>query len=124
MVRVVFLGILLLTGCYSGPATSDTSRRPAGVQQVEVLVREPAPLQVTAVVRGYLPDGCTEIAEIEQTRAGSLFSVLIMTTRPPDMMCTAVIRNFERSIPLDVTGLQAGNYAVDVNGVRTSFKLP
>lgn len=122
--RPLFIAALLLAGCYSGPATSDTLRLPARVQQVEVVVMESVPVQANAVVRGYLPDGCSKVADIGQARDGSLFRVSIMTTRPADVMCTAVIRDFERSIPLDVAGLPAGGYMVDVNGVRASFRLP
>lgn len=122
-IRAIFLAILLLGGCYSATATSDTVRMPARIQQVEVVVEGSEPVTVTVVARGYLPDGCSQVADIEQTREDKLFRVSIMTTRPAGMMCTAVIRNFEKSIQLDVTGLSAGSYRVDVNGIQAHFDL-
>jgi inhibitor of cysteine peptidase len=38
-------------------------------------------------------------------------------------MCTQIVVPFEESIPLDVVGLPAGTYTVDVNGVTGSFTL-
>ena len=76
-----------------------------------------------AVATGNLPDPCTRIDEVSQSRQGNVFTVRLTTARPADVACIQVIASFEEVIPLEVRGLPAGDYTVDVNGVRASFTL-
>jgi hypothetical protein len=84
---------------------------------------ESFPIQVAVLVEGYLPDGCTEIDEINQTfdEETNTFFVEITTVRPTDAVCTEAIVPFEERISLEVRGLSAGTYTVDVNGVTDTF---
>ena len=66
---------LLLAACQPAapidtpPVDNDyTYGQDAVVESVEVLLMESFPLQARAVVSGYLPDGCTELAEISVER--------------------------------------------------------
>ncbi|HIH75616.1 MAG TPA: protease inhibitor I42 family protein, partial [Methanosarcina sp.] len=86
-------------------------------------ILESFPVQVNVIAEGYLPDGCTEIDEIETEREGNVFNITITTKRPKDAICTQAIENFSETIPLEVQGLSAGNYTVNVNGVTGSFEL-
>jgi hypothetical protein len=95
----------------------------ATVESVELLMLESFPVQVRAVVKGYTPDSCTTISDIKQERESNTFNVTIITTRPADLMCAEVITPFEETIPLDVVGLKAGTYTVNVNGVSATFTL-
>ncbi len=97
----------------------------AVVEDVEILILESFPVQIHAIAKGYLPDGCTEIDEesIEIEKNGNTFDVSIKTTRPADMICTQAIVPFEQVIALDVYGLKKGNYIVNVNGIGASFEL-
>ncbi|MEA1985297.1 MAG: protease inhibitor I42 family protein [Euryarchaeota archaeon] len=97
----------------------------AMVEDVQVLVMESFPVQVSAVASGYVPDGCTEIDEdnITVQRVGNVFDITLRTMRPRDAMCTQAIEPFEVAIPLDVYGLEKGVYMVDVNGVNATFEL-
>jgi hypothetical protein len=116
-------------GAGSGAAPTRPGGGPAAitglapVESIDLLLMESFPLQVQVLVRGYLPDGCTQIDQIEQVRTGNVFRIQITTTRPADKMCTQIVVPFEESIPLDVVGLPAGTYTVDVNGVTASFTL-
>jgi inhibitor of cysteine peptidase len=76
-----------------------------------------------AVVDGYLPDGCTTIDQIAQQLDGDTIKVTITTTRPADKVCTQALVPYEEKISLDVLGLAAGTYIVDVNGVTAAFTL-
>jgi inhibitor of cysteine peptidase len=80
-------------------------------------------VQVNAIAKGNLPDGCTEIDQALQQRTGNAFEVILTTRRPADAMCTMAIVPFEETIPLDVLGLPAGDYTVTVNGVSATFTL-
>jgi inhibitor of cysteine peptidase len=95
----------------------------APVEEIQILMMESFPIQVAVLVEGYLPDGCTEIDEINQTfnDETNTFSVEITTVRPTDAVCTEAIVPFEERVSLDVRGLPAGTYTVDVNGVADTF---
>jgi hypothetical protein len=95
----------------------------ASVESIEILILESFPVQINVVAEGYLSDACTEIDEITEKLQGNTFSVTITTARPADAVCAQVITEFEEVISLDVLGLPAGTYTVDVNGVTDSFEL-
>jgi inhibitor of cysteine peptidase len=95
----------------------------AVVEEIEILILESFPVQIHVIARGNLPDGCTEIDEIQEARTADGFQVTITTVRPADAMCTEALVPFEEVIALDVLGLPAGTYQVDVNGVTGSFEL-
>jgi inhibitor of cysteine peptidase len=75
------------------------------------------------MAQGYLPDSCTEIYEIKTETEENSFNINITTRRPKDAVCAQVIVPFNETIPLDVRGLKAGNYSINVNGVKGSFEL-
>ena len=95
----------------------------AVVETVELLMLESFPVQVHVIAKGYLPDPCTMISNVEQSRTGSTFNVKISTVRPADKVCVEVLEPFEQNIPLDVHGLKAATYTVNVNGVTETFEL-
>jgi hypothetical protein len=93
------------------------------VESVDLLILESFPVQVHAVVRGALGDGCTSIDQITQSRQGSTFEVSLTTRRPADAVCTLQLVSFEEVVPLDVANLPAGVYLVNVNGITNTFEL-
>jgi pimeloyl-ACP methyl ester carboxylesterase len=95
----------------------------AMVESIQILLLESFPIQVNVVAQGNLPDGCTEIVEITKEREGNTFRITIMTSRPADRMCTQALVPFEEVISVDVVGLPAGIYTVDVNGVSDTFEF-
>lgn len=95
----------------------------APVEAIEVLIRESAPVQVSIRVEGYLPDGCTELAEVTQMRDGQRLIVELATVREAEAMCTQALVPFELDVPIDLSGLEAGAYTIDVNGVQATLTL-
>lgn len=95
----------------------------ANVENIQIMTLESFPVQIQVIANGYLPDGCTEIDEIKNEREGNVFNINISTKRPKDAICTQAIESFTETIPLEVRGLKAGNYTVNVNGVTGSFEL-
>jgi len=95
----------------------------AMVESVELVFLESFPLQIHALVRGVLGDGCTELDQVTTTRQGNTFTIRITTARPADAVCTQIAALFEENVPLDVYGLPAGTYTVDANGVTATFTL-
>jgi len=95
------------------------------VESIDILILESFPVQVHVLVKGSLPDGCTEADQINQRSdlENNTFWVEITTVRPTNVECTTEVVPFEETIPLDVYGLSAGVYTVDVNSVTDTFTL-
>ena len=87
------------------------------------MILESFPVQVHVNVTGYLGDGCTTLGNIETTQESDTFLVNITTQRPTEALCTQQLVGFEENVALDVQGLPAGTYTVDVNGVTDTFTL-
>jgi len=97
--------------------------RLANVKDIEIMLLESFPVQINVIAKGEHPDSCTKVNEITTRREGNTFFVTLTASRPADVMCAQVITPFEEVIALDVVGLKAGVYTVDVNGVRDTFEL-
>jgi len=95
----------------------------ADVQEVQVNLMESFPLQVSITIKGMLPDGCTSIhgTQVESNLETGTFDITIQTERPKDAMCIQVLTPFETTVPLDVLGLPAGVYIVNVYDKSASF---
>ena len=76
-----------------------------------------------AVVAGEYPDTCSTTGDVEQEVEGSTIKVTLYTTRTEDTDCEEVSTPFEDEILLDVSGLPAGQYGVEVNGAVTTLTL-
>jgi hypothetical protein len=112
-----------VTGGGEEPSTqADTGT--AVVESLDVRILESFPVQVQAVVTGYLPDGCTTIAATDAVQEGSNFRIRIITARPQDAICTMALVPFEQIVPLATAGLPAGEYQVVVNDLAAAFTLP
>lgn len=95
----------------------------ATVESIGILILESFPVQIHVTVFGYLGDGCTTLGEISTRQEGETFYVKILSQRPAEAICTQQLVTFEESVVLDVDGLLAGTYTVDVNGATASFTL-
>jgi inhibitor of cysteine peptidase len=91
------------------------------VETIEIVFLESFPLQVHAVLKGNLPDGCTIIKETETDSNGNSFFISINTQRPVDAVCTQALVPFEEFVPLDVYGLPAGIYQVISQEANAEF---
>ena len=119
--KILLLGLIILitifvTGCFSALSTPDL----APVDEIDILMLESFPIQINVIARGNLPDPCTEISEVIKEREGNTFFIIIKTCRSTGF-CIQVLAPFEEIISLDVLGLPAGTYTVDVNGVQGTF---
>ena len=115
---LMMLIFIFNTGCFSILPTIGL----ASVDEIDILILESFPVQINVIAKGYLPDPCTEISEILQEKEGDTFFITIKTYRPPGP-CIQIITPFEVKIPLNVYGLPAGTYTVEVNGVQAIFDL-
>ena len=118
----IIIVALLLTACGS-ISTQSVGSKAAKVTSVEVIVAESYPPQYFAVASGQLPDSCTEINGSTQTTQARTIKITLTTTRPNDAMCTTAVQPFKENIPINVDGLSAGQYTVEVNGVPATLNL-
>lgn len=128
MIAILFaIFTVAFSGCVEDEQNNTTGEEYtygiANVENINILTLESFPVQINVIAEGYLPDGCTEIDEINTEREGNNFNITITTKRPKDAICTQAIEDFKETIPLEVQGLRAGNYTVNVNGVTGSFEL-
>ena len=89
------------------------------IKEIEVLLAESAPVQVSIEVTGYLPDSCTAHHETHQEQAGNIVTIQITTIRPKDTACATVVTEYQERIFIGT--LPAGDYKVVVNGVEQEF---
>ena len=121
--KILLLGLIMViiiftTGCFSILPVIGL----ALVDEIDILILESFPVQINVIASGNLPNPCTEISEVLQEKEGNTFFITIKTYRSPGF-CIQVIVPFEEIIPLEVYGLPAGSYTVDVNGVQDTFDL-
>jgi inhibitor of cysteine peptidase len=74
-------------------------------------------------IEGQFRDGCTELDSVVQTVEQGRIVVTVYTVRPQDALCTEALVPFAHTMPLDVAGLEPGEYTVDVQGVTTTLNL-
>lgn len=117
MVQRMLLVVIGLT-LVAAPVLAQTPIREAAVRSIRVNGTNP----VTVTVAGTLPNPCYNLLPPEQSIEGSTITIRL-TMRPVGRMCAQVIKPFEETLPVEVTGLAPGQYTLVVNDVNTSFTL-
>jgi len=97
---------------------------PVFVDEIEILILEPFPVQVYVEVSGNLATPCSELTLPVQTiEPNNLISLMISSRQKKDTTCVQMLEPFEKTFALDVLGLPAGTYQVSVNGISGEFTL-
>ena len=91
------------------------------IGEIEVLLAESHPVQVTVEVNGWLADSCTTHHETHQGREGNAITIQITTIRPKDAFCATVVTEYQERVFIGT--LQAGDYTVIVNDVEQQFRV-
>ncbi len=107
------------------PRAGNLIVREALLDSMDLRVKESFPLQVDIVVRGNFRDGCGEFGPVEQETdvTDRIIRVRVMESRPADAMCTMALVPFTETFPLEIEGLPAGTYTVEVNGITGQLEL-
>ena len=91
------------------------------VKQVSTISTTGLPRQLFIKVVGEFSSGCPEVGRIEQQRVGNALQVYIYyegniwLRNTAQVTCTMALVPFELTIPVDIYGLEAGEYTVELN---------
>lgn len=115
------------------PVQSDATPAPVlegtGYQRIRVVdmtveVGVGSPVPVVVDLGADLPDVCAQVEYVEQKQDGSTFNINVYTIPSTDEDCLRDTVPFRMRIPLNVVGLPAGDYSVEVNNMQAdSFTL-
>lgn len=101
---------------------TDGAPMPHTITDVQVLIAESFPVQVLLQITGYQPDGCTFPVQIDHIVEGRTVTVDIYRVLPIDIMCAAVIVDYNET--LNLGSLPAGRYTFIVNEVVVEADVP
>lgn len=101
---------------------TDGTLMPHFITDVQVLIAESFPVQVMLQITGYQPDGCTFPVQVDHSVEGRTVTVDIYRVLPIDIMCAAVIVNYNET--LNLGSLPAGRYTFIVNEVVVEADIP
>ena len=98
------------------------------VESVEVELREFAGRpEAHAVVKGRLTSNVAQLVDSKQSRIDSTLYIDVMEQTPRD---AALLPNlsmappFQTRIPIELLGLEPGEYTLSANGITTTFEIP
>ncbi len=100
----------------------DANSKPTSVyiDSIDLLIMESFPVQVSAIVRGHLANGCTVLDDILVEQVDDQF-VLTAATHQEGDGCTETLVPFEETVSLPVRGLGVGTYRVAAGDVSAEF---
>lgn len=99
---------------------TDTGKTTVYIDEIELLLMESFPVQVAAIVRGNLANGCVVLDGISAIRSGEGFALDVRAHEEGDF-CTQSLVPFEERVTLDVLGLKAGTYTVRAGEISAEF---
>ena len=137
--RVLYLLlVLILSACSAGnsdglqpTAEGGADHSTSAVEIGEHAIIEAADLDYPAewpqalevIITGSLPDGCTHISDIVQTRTPNKIILHVRTSRPVDTACTEALVPFSTTAVIDLSGFEVGAYQVEIYGRALDFEL-
>ncbi|MGH2490303.1 MAG: hypothetical protein ACRDF9_02230 [Candidatus Limnocylindria bacterium] len=127
---VLGLAVILLAGAVAfaaarGDLNPAPGRQtvPAPIDQVQVVIRESNPPQVTLNIKAGLPSGCAQRESHSVGRNGDTFTVSVLNSMPTaNVACTMIYGTYELNIDLGRDFRPGATYTVQVNDKTTTFK--
>lgn len=97
--------------------TPDGEKGPVFVSSAELLIMESFPVQVRLHITGDLPTPCHRFqAEVFEPDAENRIDVTAYSLVNSDLMCAQVLKPFDESVSISMSGQAGGTYAVYLNG--------
>ena len=130
LIRILIAVFVLIFGIDSQsgatpppPAENAVSRSVTLIENVTAQVLPTDPAQIELNVVGYQPNGCEYPVLVDQQREGSSITVSIYRELPADIMCTAMLLDYNDTIHLDGT-FAPGTYTIQVNDMQLEVTVP
>ena len=122
---VLLVGAIALATARSGTwAPVGRVSVPAPIDQVEIVVRESAPPQVSVKITAGLPSGCAQRESHAVSRNGDIFTVTVLNSMPRgDQACTMIYGSYSLSADLGRDFRPGVTYTVQVNDTVRTFRL-
>ena len=96
---------------------------PAPIDDVQAVIRDSSPPQVTLNIKAGLPSGCAQRESHSISRTGDTFTVRVLNSMPTgDVACTMIYGSYDLSLDLGRDFRAGGTYTVNVNDKTTTFK--
>lgn len=102
------------------PAVYDTVHVRRAPFQSELATDGQVPVEI--LVKGSLPDGCTELHDVSQERFGHIIHVNVQMRRPQGSVCTRVMRPYRFYVRLEGT-YGPGSYTLKLNDRVHPFSI-
>lgn len=130
VVAAISLAAILLIGAVAfasgrGDLSPTPGRQtvPAPIDEVQVVIRDSNPPQVTLNVKAGLPSGCAQRESHSISRTGDTVTVRVLNSIPTgDVACTMIYGTYELNLDLGRDFRAGGTYTVNVNDRTTTFK--
>lgn len=123
VVLMIAILSLAVTACGSPLGINSATGKEVEVGNVEILTVGSNPTNFFADVSGLLPDGCSQIGENDQEVNNGTIEVTLFSISSDDDCSFLNPTPFKERVSLDVRGIPAGTYFVEVNGVIASGSL-
>jgi hypothetical protein len=94
----------------------------AQIESVRASLSSTHPAQAEVVITGFLPDGATQVHEVQQQRLDDGFVLTVITSRPRSAMATLALIPFARTITLDLAGLPPGPCRIVAHGLAATVE--
>jgi hypothetical protein len=124
LTAVVLVGAVAF-GSGRGELTPTPGRQtvPAPIDDVQVVIRESSPPQISVSIKAGLPSGCAQRESHSIVRDGDTFTVRVLNSMPTgNVACTMIYGTYELTLDLGRDFRVGGTYTVSVNDKATTFK--
>ncbi len=92
------------------------------IYNLEILISESRPAQVTVKATGEFRNTCVSVHETHQTREGNTINIQITWSREGGgLICGQAVTEVQEEVSIGTFGV--GEYTVIVNGIRQVFRI-
>ena len=124
LVALAAIGIVGVAALASGrPDAAGRQTVPAPIDNVDVLIRESNPPQVSVRITAGLPSGCAARDSHSVSRAGDTITITVLNSMPAgDPICTMIYGTYELNVDLGSDFVVGTTYTIRVNDEVTTVK--